>query len=94
MNQRCLVLIIFLLGAAVKGFQVRWLTTSSRTRPLLPLEAHLSLETIAIACQNNPLEYERLLRAKIPPSDTIIRWYIARFTNDTAIIEVVVEIET
>lgn len=68
---------------------------SATTRSIFILKAQLlSLQTIEIARQSNPVEYERLLRATIPTSDTIIRWYIAKFTKDFAIIEVVVERES
>jgi hypothetical protein len=74
--------------------QQKRLAASSIIRSSSPLEAQLSLQTVAIARQINPAEYERLLRSTIPPSDTIIRWYIASFSNDSAIIEVVVEKES
>ena len=67
---------------------------SATIRSSFILKAQLSLQTIEIARQINPGDYERLLRATIPASDNIIRWYIAKFTNDSAIIEAVVEKES
>ena len=56
-----------------------------------PLSARLSLEEVLIPRQQNLREYERLLLEAIPPSSTVIRWYIASFRNESAVIEAVVE---
>ena len=55
------------------------------------LRARLSLEEVLIPRQQNLREYERLLLEAIPPSSTVIRWYIASFRNESAVIEAVVE---
>ena len=52
----------------------------------------LKLETIYIPIQLNPCDYVLQLK-KIIPEEEIIRWYIAKIENDSAIIEVVREIK-
>lgn len=60
------------------------------SRNYAPLQA-LKLETVPIPLQLNPKDYIHELRKVIPEKD-ILRWYIAKFENDFAIIEVVREV--
>jgi len=53
--------------------------------------ARLTMETIAVPRQQNPNEYERLVRETVAATDNVVRWYIASFQNASAIIEAVVE---
>jgi hypothetical protein len=60
------------------------------SRKYVSLQA-LKLETIPISLQLNPKDYIHELRKVIPEKD-ILRWYIAKFENGFAVIEVVREI--
>ena len=56
-----------------------------------PVRARLTMEEVLIPRQQNLREYERLLLEAMPSSSIVIRWYIASFRNESAVIEAVVE---
>ena len=85
----CLIIAI-VFSAVVLAYPV---TLRSFPQHLLssPLKARLTLEEVLIPRQQNLREYERLLLESMPSSSTVIRWYIASFRNESAVIEAVVE---
>ena len=87
------MIIAIVFSAAIQAYPVilRSLPQHRFSRWSSQLRARLSLEEILIPRQQNLREYERLLLEAILPSSTVIRWYIASFRNESAVIEAVLE---
>ena len=81
--------LLFVATALLSSLQSEAFKFPTNARQTInPVKMALQLETIKIPVQLNPRDYFYLLQ-KLMPEEDIIRWYIAKIEDDTAIIEVV-----
>lgn len=57
--------------------------------PMTAIGSAVYMTEVRLPRQTDLLEYARLVAATVSSEDTLLRWYIARFDEDTAVVEAV-----